>query len=299
MLKLIVLQEYKNDVTAKSFWLSTILTPIILIAFGTIVGFLASESDAMQSFSSGVSGIDDDSDLSGSQVVAMMAGIFLTLFVMTYGAMIFNKVKVEKCNRIIEVLATCVTGRTMMLAKIISVGMTGLTQLGIWALLLLGGAFGLMFVFNVNIPLEIIFSWRALAALGWSVAYFIGGYVFYGSLFAAVGATTDRNNENQEYVSMLTFVLIASFYVGIYAVDHFGSPLAIFCSLLPFTSSTCGAVGAISGQASLWFSFLSVGILWASGWIMVSLAGKIYTSSLFLMGTKLKPKDIIAFLRTK
>lgn len=299
MLKLIVLQEYKNDVMSKSFWLSTILMPVIMIAFGAIVGFMSTESDAMKSFSETVSMVDEESDLSGAQVMAMMCGICLTLFVMTYGAMIFNKVKVEKCNRIIEVMATCVTGRTMMLAKIISVGMTGLTQMGIWAFILGSGAFALIFLFHVDIPLEIIFSWRVLAGFGWMVAYFIGGYVFFGSLFAAIGATTDRNNENQEYVTVLTLILLASFYVGIYAVDHFGSPLALFCALLPFTSSTCGAVGAISGQSPLWFSFLSVGILWGSAWLMTSLAGKIYTSSLFLMGTKLKPKDIVAFLKTK
>lgn len=299
MLKLIIAQEYKNDLSSKAFWIGTFVTPVIIIAFGVFVGFMSSESDAMQSFSSMVSTVDEESEMTGSQVVAMIIGMCLTLFVMTYGAMIFNKVKVEKCNRIIEVMATCVTGRTMMLAKIISVGLMGLTQMGIWALMLAAGAFGVMLVFNIPMPFDIIFSWRALVAFAWAVAYFVGGYVFFGSLFAAIGATTDRNNENQEYVSVITFILLGSFYVGMYAVDHSSSFLGRFCALLPFTSSTCGSVGAISGQAPLWFSFLSLVILWASAWVTIMFAGKIYTSSLFLTGKKLSPTDFLTFLRSK
>lgn len=297
-LSLIISQEYKTDVTSKSFWISTILVPVLLIGFGVFIGFLAADSDSFNTMADATTGMDDK-DLSGTQVIGMMCGILLTFFVMTYGAIIFNKVKVEKCNRIIEVLATCVTGRTMMLAKIISVGLIGLTQMCVWGILVVGGLVAVIFLFGVDIPWQDVLSWRVLGIFLWCVGFFLGGYVFYGSLFAACGATTDRNNENQEYMTILTFILLGSFYIGIFAVDHPTSVLAMSCSLIPFTSTTCGVVGAVSGQNPLWFSLLSLAVLWGCSAITLSLAGKIYTSSLLLMGKKLTPKDIITFLKAK
>ena len=170
----------------------------------------------------------------------MMLGMLLTLFIMMYGAQIFNKVKTEKCNRIVEILATCVEGRTMLMAKIISVGLIGLTQLMLWFLLTGVIAAGILIVFMPDISFGFLTNpifWRALV---WSILFFIGGYIFYGSMFAAVGAMTDKNNENQEYMSILTFLLLGAFYIGEYAVDNGEGVFATVCMFLPFTSPRSG-----------------------------------------------------------
>ena len=129
---ILVKNEYQTDIRNKSFWLGTLLMPVIMFVFGGLIGYLAKDSDTLQTTSNPLM----PDDLNGWQVAGMMVGIFLTMFIMIYGAQIFNKVKNEKCNRLMEVLATCVTGRTMMLAKILSVGLLGMTQMLIWALLL-------------------------------------------------------------------------------------------------------------------------------------------------------------------
>ena len=136
-------------------------------------------------------------------------------------------------------------------------------------------------------------------AIVWSVLYFLGGYIFFGSLFAAVGAMTDKNNENQEYVAVLTFILLISFYIGEYAIDHGSASFVRVLSYIPFTSPTIGAVNAITQTSPLWESVISVIILYISAWISMSMAGKIYTSSILLKGKKFSPKDIITFLRSK
>lgn len=298
-LAIIISQEYKTDIKSKSFWISTLVFPIIMIAFGVFVGIMAAESDVMESVGSSMSSINPDKEMSGAQAAALMIGVFLTLFVMSYGAMIFNKVKVEKCNRIMEVMATCVTGRTMMLAKIISVGLTGLTQMAVWGLAILGVVAGVVILGGVSIPLSFENVVFLLKALLWGVLFFVGGYVFYGALFAAIGAMTDKNNENQEYVSILTFVLLGSFYIGMYAVDHPTTLLSQACSFIPLTASTVGAVGAISGDVPFWESLLSIMLLWGFAFYSVVFAGKIYTSTLLLKGKKLTPKDILLFFKSK
>lgn len=299
-LKLIIYHEYKQDVTAKSFWVATLIVPLIFVAFSMFGGYMMSQSDTANGLTESLMGSQDDQEISALQVVGMLIGMFLTLFIMMYGSQIFNKVKLEKTNRIVEILATCVEGRTMMLAKILSVGLVGLTQLLIWGLLIAVILIGVLMIFPIgDIPWEKLLAAKYVMALVWSVVYFIGGYVFFGSMFAAVGAMTDKNNENQEYVAVLTFILLASFYIGAYTVDHGTATLVQICTYLPFTSPTIGAVTAITQTAPLWQSLLSVAILYLSAWITLALSGKIYTSSIMLKGKRFTPHDILTFLRSK
>ena len=118
-LSLIIKNEYLTDVRAKSFWIATFVLPLVMIAFGVFIGFLSADSESL-STAANFAAPDKDS-MTPDKALGMMLGMMLTLFIMMYGAQIFNKVKTEKCNRIVEILATCVPGRTMMMAKIIAV----------------------------------------------------------------------------------------------------------------------------------------------------------------------------------
>lgn len=296
-LALIIKNEYLTDVKNKSFWIGTILVPILFIAFGVFIGIMMQDSDTMQNMANPAA--PDPDDLNGTQVLGMMTGIFLAMFLMIYGAQIFNKVKKEKCNRIMEVLATCVTGRTMMFGKIISVGLLGLTQLVIWIGLIFLGMTAIITVFNPDIPWHELNDPRVYMALLWSILFFIGGYVFYGAIYAACGAMTDKDNENQGYMTLITFMLLGSFYIGEFAVTNPTSPFVTFCAFFAFTSPTISAVNAIAQSVPLWQSILSLVVLYICAAISVSFAGKIYTSSLLLKGKKFTPKDLILFIRMK
>ncbi len=298
-LRLIIKNEYLTDIRNKGFWIATIIFPIILGVFSIFIGILAEDSTSLKAMSN-PSGSDMD-NFSIGQIIALLIGMLLTLFIMIYGAQIYSKVKAEKCNRIIEVLATSVDGRTMMMAKIISVALTGLTQIMLWCILLgifAGGAILILmsgttgdfdFISNSDIAISIILS----------LLYFIGGYLLYGSLYAATGAMTDRNNENQEYMSILTFILLAAFYIGQYAVEHSDSTLTKWCEFIPFTSPTVGAINAVSGAFPWWQTLISLVTLYGCAFLSIGISGKIYRSSLLLMGKKFTPKDIVTFIKAK
>lgn len=298
-LKLIIANEYLTDIRSKSFWIATFVVPFITILFGVFIGVLMGDSSSFMSLSRDLTPTPEEETMTGEKIIGMLVGIFLVFFIMMYGAQIFNKVKVEKCNRIVEVIATCVDGRTMMFAKIIAVGLIGLTQLFLWFGLVAIAAIGLITAFSVDFPWNLLIDGRVFNALIWSVLYFVGGYTFYGALFAAVGAMTDKNNENQEYVSVLTFILLGSFYIGEYAVDKGDSVLGIACSYIPFTASSVGAVNAITGVVPLWQSTLSVVVLFVFALLSLSFSGKLYTASLLLKGKRFTPRDIIVFLKAK
>ena len=296
-LSLIIKNEYLTDIKAKSFWITTFLLPVIMFGFGIFIGFLAEDSDALKTIANPVA--PDQDSFTPEKLLGMMLGMFLALFLMMYGAQIFNKVKTEKCNRIVEIISTCVDGRTMMLAKIISVGLIGLTQLVLWGILISLFAFLFIMIMGVRIPFEALAQPWIWTGLAWSIAFFLAGYVFYGSMFAAVGAMTDKNNENQEYLSVLTFILLGSFYIGMFAVDHTGSALTTWCSFIPFTSPVVGTVLVVSGDCPVWMGALSLVTLIGFAALVLAFSGKLYTSSLLLKGKKFSPHDIVTFLRSK
>lgn len=297
-LGLIIKTEYMTDIRTKSFWIGTIVAPILLGAFSIFIGFMIADSDATQKIANPAA--PDPTEMTGVEVMGMLGGILLALFLMIYGAQIFNKVKKEKVNRVMEVLATSVTGRIMMLGKIISVGLLGFTQLAIWGAMIGGVVFFLTFLFNATeIPLELLADPRVWAAMIWIILFFIGGYVFYGSLYAACGAMSDKDNENQAYMTVLTFLLLGSFYIGEFAVHNADNAFVVFCSFFPFTAPTIASVNAIAGNVPFWQSILALVVLYVFAYFAVSISGKIYTSSLLLKGKKFTPHDILLFLKSK
>lgn len=297
-LKIIVSTEYLTDIRSKSFWISTILVPVLIVLFGGVLGVLMAESDTFVDSMNKLPTQPDTSEMTGAKAVGMLAGIFLTFFLMIYGAMIFNKVKTEKCNRIMEIICTSVSGRTLMLGKILSVGLTGLTQLLIWGVMLFAAATVFFLIFGFDVPWEYLTAGKTYLAITWVILYFIGGYVLFGSLYAACGAITDKDNENQAYMTVITFILLGAFYLGEFAVDNGDSTLAIVCSYIPFTSPTVGTVAAVSGVAPIWQTATSLAVLYVCALFSVAIAGKLYRSSMLLKGKQFTPKDIITFLRS-
>ncbi len=302
-LKLIVINEYKTAVTKKSFWVLTFVFPLGMIAFGMIMGFLMADSDSYTSLVNSVNentGLTPEEDgMTAAKAIAMMVGLFLTLAIMICGSQVMQMVRQEKTNRIMEFLATCVTGRTMLTAKIISVALICLTQVALWGACILLFGIGMLFVFDVSVPWHYLLHPLVWETLLWSVLYFVGGYLMFCSLFAACGALTDSNNENQQYLSILMMVVLASMYIGMYAVDHPTSVLAQVCAYFPLTSPTVGAVNAITGEVPLWSTILSLIVLYASAYIAIIIGGKIYASSMLLKGSSLTPKAIMAFIKSK
>lgn len=302
-LKLIITNEYRTAVGCRSFWIMTFLFPIIMVAFGVIMGFLMADSSSSMSFFDSINestGLTpDEEDMTPAKAVAMMVGVILTMAMLICGSQIMQLVRQEKTNRIMEFLATCITGRTMLTAKIVSVALVCFTQVLLWGACLVLFAVGFIFVFDVEIPWHLLLHPLFWKSVLWTLLYFVGGFMMFSSLFAACGALTDSNNENQQYLSILMMFVLASMYIGMYAVDHPTSVLAQVCAYFPLTSPTVGAVNAITGEVPLWCSIISLVVLYVSAYGSIVIGGKIYASSMLLKGSSLSPKAIVAFLKAK
>ncbi len=302
-LRLIVINEYKTAVGSKSFWIMTFVIPLAMVGFGLVMGFAMSDSTSymsvMDSINESTGLTPEEEGMTAAKALAMMTGLLLTMAMMVCGSQIMQMVRQEKTNRIMEFLATCVPGRTMLTAKIISVALIGLTQLLLWGALILLFGIGFIIVLDIDIPWRYLLHPLVWKSLIWIILYFAGGYMMFSALFAACGAITDSNNENQQYFTVLVMCVLASMYIGMYAVDHPMSVTAQVCAYFPLTSPTVGAVNAITGEVPVWNSILSLIVLYACAYGAILIGGKIYASSMLLKGSSLTPKAIMAFIKAK
>ena len=88
---------------------------------------------------------DKDKEISSitAAVTSTLGGIVgyaLFFIILIYGGQVMRSVMEEKINRIVEVLISSVKPFELMMGKVMGVGLVGLTQIGIWIILLFGAS---------------------------------------------------------------------------------------------------------------------------------------------------------------
>src|SRR2546423_4209125 len=187
--------------------------------------------------------------------------IYITMFI--FGAMIMRGVMEEKMNRIAEVVISSVKPFQLMMGKIIGIAAVGLTQFLMWIILI----FILLNVMQLFIPADTLHHMQDLqnnpgvgqnatmatnlmnakakiiGGAPWAVIipcfffYFLGGYLFYAALFAAVGSVVNEDpQEAQSLMLPITMPIIFSFLILSTSISHPNSPMAFWGSMIPFSS---------------------------------------------------------------
>jgi ABC-2 type transport system permease protein len=134
--------------------------------------------------------------------------------------------------------------------------------------------------------------------IGWFVFFFIGGYLLYGSFFAAIGAVVDTETDTQQFMLPITIPLILGLFVMFYTLNNHDSSIAFWFSMIPFTSPIV-MMARIPFDAPNSQIFLSAGILIATFIGSIWLSGKIYRTGILLYGKKVSYKEIYKWLRYK
>ncbi len=127
--------------------------------------------------------------------------------------------------------------------------------------------------------------------LGGFLFYFLGGYMLYSALFAAVGSAVDQETETQQFMLPVTAPLILSIYVMINILSNPNSTMAVWFSMIPFTAPIA-MMARIPFGIPWWQLPLSMGILIASIFGTVWLAGRIYRVGLLMYGKKVTYREL-------
>ena len=274
-------------------------------------------------------GIEDTSSMSTlvGSILGGVMGYLMFFIILIYGMMVMRSVMEEKISRIVEIMISSVRPFQLMLGKILGVGAVGLTQIVMWAILIplvtyIGYAFLGMNAADVaevantgNIPGEIEIDpgmgaqiYEVIGELGnlnwWLIlplfiVYFLGGYIIYTSLFAAAGsAIGDDLNEGNSLTLPLMLPIVIAVYVMIKAVEAPNSPLAIWSSIIPFTSPIV-MPARFGGDIPFWEIALSIVLLILACLFCVWIAAKIYRVGILLYGKKASFKELGKWLFTK
>ncbi|UUZ97203.1 ABC transporter permease [Paenibacillus sp. P25] len=160
--------------------------------------------------------------------------LLLYFMIISYGGSVASAVAVEKGSRIKEVLITKVRPVQSLFGKVIGVGLAGLTQ---FLLIVLGAV--LWFLLSggqaVRIGgLSLDLSAVSGATLFYFVLFFLLGYFFYASLYAALGSLVSRAEEMNNATMPLSILVMLAFFAGMVALGYPDSVWTAVASYIPF-----------------------------------------------------------------
>ena len=249
---------------------------------------------------------DDGTESEASTTAAMVLGMVLAfityMFVLTYGAMIMNSVIEEKTNRIVEVIVSSCKPFQLMMGKIIGVALVGLTQFLIWAILIsvAVGGLGISFANDPMSDLAVVFnaiqSVNLVSIFTCFVVYFLGGYLLYASLFAGFGSAVDQASDASQFTSPIIIVMVVALYAGIGCMENPNGSMAMWCSMIPFTSPIVMMV-RLPYDVPFWQIAVSVALLYGTAFGLVWVSSRIYRIGILRYGKKFTFKEIMGWVK--
>ena len=249
---------------------------------------------------------DDGTESEASTTAAMVLGMVLAfityMFVLTYGAMIMNSVIEEKTNRIVEVIVSSCKPFQLMMGKIIGVALVGLTQFLIWAILIsvAVGGLGISLANDSMSDLAVVFnaiqSVNLVSIFTCFVVYFLGGYLLYASLFAGFGSAVDQASDASQFTSPIIIVMVVALYAGIGCMENPNGSMAMWCSMIPFTSPIVMMV-RLPYDVPFWQIAVSVALLYGTAFGLVWVSSRIYRIGILRYGKKFTFKEIMGWVK--
>ena len=259
-------------------------------------------------------GIEKKSNTEVEVGLAIFAGILIYFFIFMFGVQVMKGVMEEKSNRIVEVIISSVKPFQLMLGKIIGIAFVGLTQFTLWILLtfIFIGIFQTGILTDASSGMEMLGSQNEIiqkvsesnsgvdpmvmvneiigginikVMLFSFIFYFLGGYLLYSSLFAAIGGAIDNDTDSQQFMLPVSIPLIFSIALSGVIINQPDSTLAIWMSMIPFTSPITMMMRIPFG-VPMWQLWTSMGLLIIGFVISTWIAGKIYRTGILMYGQK-------------
>jgi ABC-2 type transport system permease protein len=237
-----------------------------------------------------------------SFILAYVMSFLLYMALLLYGNQVMTSVVEEKASRISEVLMGSMRPFQLLLGKVLGVGAVGLVQLAVWAgtamaltrfRTQLAGLFGVAPDALRTMPIPEV-SPGLLAVF---LLFFVLGFLFYASLYAAVGSTCSTVQETQQASVPVTMTVAVGLILMFSLFGEPNSSLARLLSLLPpfapFMTPVRHALVKLS-PTELGLSALAV----AAGVVAVAwVAGQIYRTGILMHGRRASLREVWRWLR--
>lgn len=272
---------------------------------------------------------DAESQKESSTAVSYLLGVVLTLLLymclIIYGQMVMTSIIEEKNNRVLEIVVSSVKPTQLMLGKICGIGLVAVTQIVIWGVLItLMSAFllpailpssisadvaamntGTVDVASMSTDAELLGAIAMIGNVGYVIQLFallilflVGGFMLYSAVYAAVGSAVDNIQDAGQLQSIIIVPIILGIMFGMMAANDPNSQLSVVMSIIPFTSPMV-MMARIPFGIPGWEVAVSLVVLYASFFVLVWLAAKIYRVGIFMYGKKPTLGELIKWARYK
>ena len=263
--------------------------------------------------------------------VGVISAMLTYMFIFMFGSQIMRGVIEEKTNRIVEVIVSSVKPFQLMMGKVIGVALVGLTQFLGWILLtvliivptnqiffssinddllkqqpaariqVMGSTGGdhVQYSEATETALEVLNMMNSInfgVLITCFLFFFIGGYLLYGSLFAAIGSAVDTEADTQQFMLPVTIPLIISIMIMVNVIQNPHSDIAYWFSIIPLTSPVVMMAripfGVPYAQIAMSMGALIIAFLGA-----IWLSAKIYRTGILIYGKKMNYRELWKWLK--
>lgn len=255
---------------------------------------------------------------SGLSMVLMYA---VFMFIIIYGVRVMRSVLEEKNNRVVEIIISSVKPFDLMMGKILGVTLVALTQFAIWITMSVLGAIFLNTGFQAmqkQIPggeqssemlqkfditetatkvSHILLDMNFPLIIFVFIVFFLMGYIFYSSMYAAIGSAVDNETETQQFTLFAIIPLTLGMYGSFTIMNNPEGPLGFWLSIIPFTSPVA-MIARIPFGVPAWQIALSMALLIVSTLLMIFVAAKIYRVGILMYGNKASAKELWKWIRS-
>jgi ABC-2 type transport system permease protein len=223
--------------------------------------------------------------------LTLMMMIYMTVII--YGVAVMRSVIEEKTSRVVEVLLSSVSSMELMAGKILGVGAVGLTQVLIWATF--GAVIGSPMIMAAKSMMKDVHL--PIAAIVAFPTFFVLGYLLYSTMYAAVGAMVNSDEEAQQMQWPVLAPLVSCAVFASMVIRTPNSPFAQALSMFPLTSPIIMFVRITVATPPAWQIALSVGLLVATIYGMVALCSRIYRVGILMYGKRPTLPEILKWIK--
>ncbi|GAC48815.1 ABC transporter permease [Gordonia aichiensis] len=230
----------------------------------------------------------DKPDKTQRIVIALVGAILLVTAIMLGGNMIAVGVVEEKTSRIVELLLATVKPLHLMWGKILGIGAVALGQVVILGLtaLIAGLATGMLTIAGTAV-------WMFLAVLVW----FLLGYLFFATLYAAAGALVSRQEELGSTIMPLTVLSMAVMYAGIFGVQSLQSTFIEVLTWIPPFSAVLMPIRIATGDTNAMQIVITLILMLLACAAATWFAARIYQQSILRTGSRVKWSEVLSMAR--
>lgn len=263
-----------------------------------------------------------------ASIFGFLSGAIMFIFIIMYGMMVFRSVMEEKTSRIVEIIVSSVKPFQLMLGKILGIAILGICQFIVMGVIttILTSVLSMTLLKDVKSDLtkfqqqqkevfnkgtnanlekfdqmqdklatfEILQQVEKLNFIEIAICfllYFLGGYLFFSSILAAIGSAVDAESDAQQFMMPVMLPLMAGYFIAAKMMTNPEGALAFWGSMIPFTSPIV-MMARLPFGVPFWQIGLSVIILFASFIGSTWVAGRIYRTGILMYGKKITWREL-------